>query len=47
MKPELIKNAAGRLVPRLINGQEQVPFQGIAKYRPAGRKDRPAHPDLY
>jgi len=44
MKPELIKNAAGRLVPRLINGQEQVPFQGIAKYRPAGRKAAPLIP---
>jgi len=44
MKPELIKNAAGRLVPRIINDQEQIPFQGIGKFRPTGRKAAPLIP---
>ncbi len=38
MKQKLIKNAAGRMVPRLINGVEQTPFMGVGKYRPTGRK---------
>jgi len=38
---ELVKNAAGRLVPTLVNGQEQVPFQGVGKYKPTGRKAAP------
>ncbi len=35
---KLVKNAAGRLVPTEINGQPAVPFQGVGKYRPEGRK---------
>jgi citrate lyase subunit alpha/citrate CoA-transferase len=38
---ELVKNAAGRLVPTIVNGQKQVPFQGVGKYRPEGRKAAP------
>ena len=34
---KLIKNAANRLVPNVINGEEQIPFMGIGKYKPAGR----------
>lgn len=41
MKTELVLNAAGRLVPRIINNEEHVPFQGIGKYRPTGRKAAP------
>ena len=41
MKNELIKNAAGRDVPRYINGVEQTPYMGVGKYRPAGRKAAP------
>ena len=34
----LIKNAAGRLVPTEINGEKQIPYQGVGKYKPEGRK---------
>ncbi len=37
----LIKNAAGRMVPKTINGVEHVPFQGVGKYVPEGRKYAP------
>lgn len=35
---ELVKNSAGRLVPTEINGKKQIPFQGIGKYKPEGKK---------
>jgi citrate lyase subunit alpha/citrate CoA-transferase len=35
---ELAVNAVGRKVPLTVNGREQVPFQGVGKYRPAGNK---------
>ena len=35
---KLTKNAAGRLVPLEINGQKQIPFKGVNKYKPTGRK---------
>lgn len=38
----LVTNAAGRLVPTVINGQEAVPFQGVGKYKPDGSKFAPA-----
>ncbi len=38
---KMIKNAANRLVPSEINRQKQIPFQGIGKYKPAGRKASP------
>ena len=38
---KLIKNAAGRLVPTEVNGQKQLPFQGINKYKPKGGKAKP------
>jgi len=38
---ELEKNAAGRLVPRVVNGREQTPYLGIGKYEPTGRKAAP------
>jgi len=41
MKTSFIKNAAGRLVPSRINGEEHVPFQGLNRRRPQGRKARP------
>ncbi len=37
----LIKNAVGRLVPTEINGEKAIPFQGVGKYRPEGRKAAP------
>ena len=32
------KNASGRLVPTEINGQKQIPFKGVNKYKPKGNK---------
>ncbi|MBD3167476.1 citrate lyase subunit alpha [bacterium] len=34
-------NAAGRKVPTEVNGKAQVPFRGVGKYRPEGRKAAP------
>ncbi len=38
---KLEMNVAGRMVPTTINGKLAVPFQGVGKYRPAGRKAAP------
>jgi len=37
----LIKNAVGRMVPTEINGEKQVPFKGVGKFIPTGRKYAP------
>ncbi len=37
----LVRNAAGRLVPREINGEPAVPYQGVGKHRPTGRRAAP------
>ncbi len=41
---KLVKNAAGRMVPDEINDHEAVPFKGVGKYRPEGRKYGPPIP---
>lgn len=41
MGTEYVKNAAGRMVPTVVNGAEQVPYQGVGKYTPAGTKAAP------
>ncbi len=38
---KIVKNAAGRLVPTIINGEEHIPFQGVGKHKPTGRKYAP------
>ncbi|MCB2222103.1 MAG: citrate lyase subunit alpha [Bacteroidetes bacterium] len=38
---KLVKNAAGRMVPTIINGEEHIPFQGVGKFKPTGRKYAP------
>ncbi|MBK6901112.1 MAG: citrate lyase subunit alpha [bacterium] len=38
---KLVENAAGRLVPAEINGTPAVPYQGVGRYRPQGRKAAP------
>jgi citrate lyase subunit alpha / citrate CoA-transferase len=38
---ELIKNAAGRKVPVKVNGVPVIPYKGVGKYRPEGRKYGP------
>ena len=37
----LVKNAAGRMVPEEINGEKQIPYQGVGKYIPTGHKYAP------
>ena len=34
-------NAAGRIVPLEINGQPAIPFMGVGKHKPGGRKHAP------
>ena len=41
MKANLIKNAAGRPIPEKINDEPVIPFLGVGKYKPAGRKFGP------
>lgn len=38
---DLVKNAVGRMVPTEVNGQKQIPFQGVGKYKPANSKHSP------
>ena len=38
---KLVKNAVGRLVPTEINGEKAIPFMGVGKYKPEGRKHAP------
>ena len=38
---DLVKNAAGRMVPTEVNGKKQVPFMGVGKYIPKGNKYAP------
>ncbi|MEI6767184.1 MAG: citrate lyase subunit alpha [Bacteroidota bacterium] len=37
----MIKNALGRMVPQEINGREAVPYKGVGKHKPTGRKYAP------
>lgn len=41
---KLTENAAGRIVPQEINGEQHLPFQGVGQYRPQGRKYAPPIP---
>ena len=36
-----VVNAVGRRVPTVVNGRDQVPFRGVGKYHPEGRKHAP------
>src|SRR5215467_4152061 len=40
-KLELALNAAGRMVPAMVNGRPQIPYIGVGKYQPRGRKTPP------
>ncbi|MBU0529915.1 citrate lyase subunit alpha [bacterium] len=37
-KIKMIKNAVDRMVPTVVNGVKQTPFQGVGKYKPKGNK---------
>ena len=41
MTVRTVKNAAGRKVPVQINGQPVIPFMGVGKHKPSGRKYSP------
>ncbi len=43
-KMQLVKNTLGRPVPTEVNGKPAIPFQGVGKYRPTGRKYGPPIP---
>ena len=38
---EPVQNAAGRRVPRVVNGRAQVPYKGVGGHWPEGRKHGP------
>ena len=38
---KLVTNAVGREVPTIINGEEHIPFKGVGKHIPTGRKHAP------
>lgn len=38
---KLVTNFAGRIVPTIINGKPTVPYMGVGKFRPTGRKAAP------
>jgi citrate lyase subunit alpha/citrate CoA-transferase len=40
-KSQLVTNAAGRVVPGMVNGRAQTPYQGVGKHRPQGHKAAP------
>ncbi len=44
MSIKLVKNAVGRMVPTEINGKKVIPFKGLGKHRPSGRKYAPPIP---
>jgi citrate lyase subunit alpha/citrate CoA-transferase len=44
MTNKFVKNAVGRMVPTEINGKPAVPFMGVGKYKPTGRKYAPPIP---
>jgi citrate lyase subunit alpha/citrate CoA-transferase len=37
----LVRNEAGRLVPKVVNGRDSVPFAGVGGHRPSGHKAAP------
>ncbi len=41
MKPEFVRNAAGRAVLKVINGETAVPYRGVGAHTPEGRKAAP------
>lgn len=41
MADKFVKNALGRLVPTEVNGVPQIPYKGVGKHKPSGRKYAP------
>jgi len=40
-KSALMANAAGRMVPEMVNGRPQSPYKGVGQHHPAGTKASP------
>lgn len=40
-QPSHVRNAAGRLVPTVVNGAPQVPFKGVGRHIPKGNRYAP------
>src|ERR1700720_2137402 len=40
-RSEMLQNAAGSMVPSMVYGKPQIPYLGVAKYQPRGRKTAP------
>jgi len=40
-KVKLVKNAVGRMVPEEVNGKPVIPYKGVGKHKPEGRKYAP------
>jgi citrate lyase subunit alpha/citrate CoA-transferase len=38
---KMLKNALGKMVPAIVNGQKQIPYQGVGIYRPDGYRYGP------
>src|ERR1700722_14665312 len=38
---EMAQNAAGRMAPLMVNGKPSIPYLGVGKYQPHGRKAAP------
>ena len=38
---KLVTNAAGRIVPTIINGKPAIPYMGVGKYKPEGFRAAP------
>jgi citrate lyase subunit alpha/citrate CoA-transferase len=38
---KLVENAAGRMVPTKINGETHIPYKGVGKHIPVGRRYGP------
>ena len=43
-RAELLRNAAGRLVPAVVNGRPQAPYAGVDRHPASGRKAAPPIP---
>ena len=37
----MVQNAAGRMVPGMVNGKPAIPYLGMGKFQPRGRKAAP------
>jgi len=41
---KMLKNALGKLIPESVNGKKLIPYQGVGKFHPSGKKAMPNIP---